>query len=45
VRGVFPSLPAGSVGARVAFAEAEVVDDAGVVIARASSSYLFTPLE
>jgi acyl-coenzyme A thioesterase PaaI-like protein len=32
-------------GARVAFAEAEVVDDAGVVIARASSSYLFTPLE
>ena len=32
-------------GARVAFAEAEVVDDAGVVIARASSSYLFTALE
>ena len=32
-------------GARVAFAEAEVVDDAGVVIARASSSYLFTPME
>ena len=32
-------------GARVAFAEAEIVDDGGVVVARASSSYLFTPLE
>jgi uncharacterized protein (TIGR00369 family) len=32
-------------GARVAFAEAEIVDDQGIVIARASSSYLFTPLE
>jgi uncharacterized protein (TIGR00369 family) len=32
-------------GARVAFAEAEVVDDQGVVVARATSSYLFTLLE
>jgi uncharacterized protein (TIGR00369 family) len=32
-------------GARVAFAEAEVVDDQAVVVARASSSYLFTPQE
>jgi len=30
-------------GARVAFAEAEVVDDRGTVVARASSTYLFTP--
>ncbi len=30
-------------GSRVAFAEAEVVDDAGTVVARASSTYLFTP--
>ena len=30
-------------GKRVAFAEAEVVDDRGVVVARASSTYLFTP--
>jgi len=29
-------------GSRVAFAEAEVVDDAGTVVARASSTYLFT---
>ena len=29
-------------GTRVAFAEAEVVDDAGRVVARASSTYLFT---
>ena len=29
-------------GSRVAFAEAEVVDDAGRTIARASSTYLFT---
>lgn len=29
-------------GARVAFAEAEVVDDGGRVVARASSTYLFT---
>ena len=29
-------------GRRVAFAEAEVVDDAGRVVARASSTYLFT---
>ncbi len=29
-------------GRRVAFAEAEVVDDAGTVVARASSTYLFT---
>jgi uncharacterized protein (TIGR00369 family) len=32
-------------GARVAFAEAEVVDDAGRVVARASSTYLFTGRE
>jgi len=30
-------------GARVAFAEAEVTDDTGRVVARASSTYLFTP--
>lgn len=30
-------------GARVAFAEAEVVDDRGRIVARASSTYLFTP--
>jgi uncharacterized protein (TIGR00369 family) len=30
-------------GSRVAFAEAEVTDDAGTVVARASSTYLFTP--
>jgi uncharacterized protein (TIGR00369 family) len=29
-------------GARVAFAEAEVTDDTGVAIARASGSYLYT---
>jgi uncharacterized protein (TIGR00369 family) len=29
-------------GARVAFAEADVVDDAGIAIARASASYLYT---
>jgi len=29
-------------GSRVAFAEAEVVDDGGRVVARASSTYLFT---
>ncbi len=29
-------------GARVAFAEAEVVDDSGRMVARASSTYLFT---
>jgi uncharacterized protein (TIGR00369 family) len=29
-------------GARTAFAEAEVVDDGGRVVARASSTYLFT---
>jgi uncharacterized protein (TIGR00369 family) len=29
-------------GARVAFAEAEVVDDRGITVARASSTYLFT---
>ena len=29
-------------GARVAFTEAEVVDDSGRVVARASSTYLFT---
>ena len=29
-------------GARVAFAEAEVTDDTGRVVARASSTYLFT---
>ena len=29
-------------GARVAFAEAEVVDDGGRLVARASSTYLFT---
>ena len=32
-------------GARVAFAEAEVVDDDGRMIARASSTYLFTERE
>jgi uncharacterized protein (TIGR00369 family) len=32
-------------GARVAFAEAEVVDDDGRTIARASSTYLFTERE
>lgn len=30
-------------GSRVAFAEAEVVDDRGRMVARASSTYLFTP--
>ncbi|MGO8869972.1 MAG: PaaI family thioesterase [Acidimicrobiales bacterium] len=29
-------------GSRVAFAEAEVVDDGGRIVARASSTYLFT---
>jgi acyl-coenzyme A thioesterase PaaI-like protein len=29
-------------GSRVAFAEAEVTDDVGTVVARASSTYLFT---
>jgi uncharacterized protein (TIGR00369 family) len=29
-------------GARVAFAEAQVVDDRGTTVARASSTYLFT---
>jgi uncharacterized protein (TIGR00369 family) len=29
-------------GSRVAFAEAEVVDDSGTTVARASSTYLFT---
>jgi acyl-coenzyme A thioesterase PaaI-like protein len=29
-------------GARTAFAEAEVVDDAGRLVARASSTYLLT---
>jgi uncharacterized protein (TIGR00369 family) len=29
-------------GARVAFTEAEVVDDSGRIVARASSTYLFT---
>jgi uncharacterized protein (TIGR00369 family) len=29
-------------GGRVAFAEAEVVDDRGAMVARASSTYLFT---
>ena len=32
-------------GSRVAFAEAEVADEAGTVVARASSTYLFTPRE
>lgn len=32
-------------GARIAFAEAEVVDDTGRVVARASSTYLFTERE
>jgi uncharacterized protein (TIGR00369 family) len=32
-------------GKRIAFAEAEVTDDAGNVVARASSTYLFTPRE
>jgi uncharacterized protein (TIGR00369 family) len=32
-------------GSRVAFAEAEVVDDRGTMVARASSTYLFTPRE
>jgi uncharacterized protein (TIGR00369 family) len=32
-------------GKRIAFAEAEVTDDAGKVVARASSTYLFTPRE
>jgi uncharacterized protein (TIGR00369 family) len=31
-----------SAGRRVAFVEAEVVDDRGVAVARASSTYLFT---
>ena len=29
-------------GSRVAFAEAEVVDDRGITVAQASSTYLFT---
>ena len=33
----------GAGGSRVAFAEAEVTDDTGRVVARASSTYLFTP--
>ncbi len=32
-------------GSRVAFAEAEVVDESGTTVARASSTYLFTPRE
>jgi uncharacterized protein (TIGR00369 family) len=32
-------------GSRVAFAEAEVVDDKGTTVARASSTYLFTERE
>jgi uncharacterized protein (TIGR00369 family) len=32
-------------GKRIAFAEAEVTDDTGKVVARASSTYLFTPRE
>ena len=32
-------------GSRVAFAEAEVVDDRGTIVARANSTYLFTPRE
>ena len=32
-------------GARVAFAEAEVTDDTGVPIARASASYIYTQLD
>jgi len=32
-------------GSRVAFAEAEVVDDVGTTVARASSTYLFTDRE
>jgi uncharacterized protein (TIGR00369 family) len=32
-------------GARVAFTEAEITDDAGRLVARASSTYLFTPRE
>jgi uncharacterized protein (TIGR00369 family) len=32
-------------GSRVAFVEAEVADEAGKVVARASSTYLFTPRE
>jgi uncharacterized protein (TIGR00369 family) len=32
-------------GARVAFTEAEVVDDSGRMVARASSTYLFTERE
>ena len=32
-------------GSRVAFAEAEVTDDTGRVVARASSTYLFPPRE
>ncbi len=34
-----------SAGGRVAFAEAEVVDDRGTTVARASSTYLFTERE
>jgi len=30
-------------GKRIAFAEAEVTDELGKVVARASSTYLFTP--
>jgi len=32
-------------GSRVAFVEADVVDDRGVLVAKATSSYLFSPLE
>ncbi len=32
-----------SAGSRVAFAEAEVVDDGGRIVARASSTYILTP--
>jgi uncharacterized protein (TIGR00369 family) len=32
-------------GKRVSFVEADIVDDAGVLVAKASSSYLITPRE
>lgn len=32
-------------GSRVAFAEAEIIDDKGVILVRASSSYLYTQLD
>jgi uncharacterized protein (TIGR00369 family) len=47
-----PVLPEGTLtctarvvsgGQRVAFVEAEIVDEAGAVVARASSTYLYTP--